>query len=258
MPVGAESTESPAAPCGSPTPAASSLPGWRIAAVRPISVGRTTEDVPAGTYECPFFSAACTALRGRLRLTERHAEGCSEDPAGDDKNPVKYFLRKSERPAPPAVCSCSAVVNACRRRTRWAPPRSGTAGRPPARREPTDGSGSRAASARHPRPAGADDPRCRPRQHDRVLAGVKARRCAPLQSPFHASLHLLTLPWRISPTRDSTTGCLDIRRPAHAESMTALTGFVSEQCYRSAHGPALRGRPARRPPSAAARGIRKT
>ena len=149
---------------------------------------------PRERMNAPCFSAACTALRGRLRLTERHAEGCSEDPAGDDKNPVKYFLRKSERPAPPAVCSCSAVVNACRRRTRWAPPRSGTAGRPPARREPTDGSGSRAASARHPRPAGADDPRCRPRQHDRVLAGVKARRCAPLQSPFHASLHLLTPP----------------------------------------------------------------
>ena len=27
--------------------------------------------------------------------------------------------------------------------------------------------------------AGADDPRCRPRQRDRVLAGVQARRCAP-------------------------------------------------------------------------------
>ena len=115
-----------------------------------------------------------TAIRERLRPPEGPAEGCSEDPAGDGENPVKYFLQKNVKGPHHPQRARAQRCDACRRRTRWAPPRSGTAGRPPARREPTDGSGSRAASAQHPRPAGADDPRCRPRQHDRVLAGVNS------------------------------------------------------------------------------------
>ena len=85
------------------------------------------------------------------------------------------------RPQPPrsSTASC-ATQRYCRppaTATGW-PPRSGTADQPPARGKPADGSGSRAANAQRPQPAGDDDPRCQPRQHDRVLAGVQARHCA--------------------------------------------------------------------------------
>ena len=49
----------------------------------------------------------------------------------------------------------------------------------PARRKPVDVSGSCSSNAQRRRSPGVDDPRCRANQHDRVLAGVKARRYAP-------------------------------------------------------------------------------
>ena len=51
--------------------------------------------------------------------------------------------------------------------------------RHPARREPVDASGSCSSNAQRRRSPRVDDPRCRANQHDRVLAGVKARRYAP-------------------------------------------------------------------------------
>ena len=67
-------------------------------------------------------SGGRTALRERMRPPERHAEAVPKIRQGTAKNPVKYFLQRAR----------AQRCGACRRRTRWAPPRSGTAGWPPA------------------------------------------------------------------------------------------------------------------------------
>ena len=75
-----------------------------------------------GPFSAFRSSGGRTALRGRMRPPERHAEAVPKIRQGTAKNPVKYFLQRAR----------AQRCGACRRRTRWAPPRSGTAGWPPA------------------------------------------------------------------------------------------------------------------------------